>query len=111
MIEPEYEAFAACWNEGRFFEAHEVLEGLWMRTRDPGQQGLIQLAAALHHVRRGNVRGARTMIGRALARLGAARAPGPIDIPAMMRYANVVGEALNRGDATGAVEARPRIVL
>ena len=62
-------AFARYWNEERFFEAHETLEPRWMRERDPGLQGLIQLAAALHHLQRGNLRGARTMLGRALPRL------------------------------------------
>ena len=51
-----------------------------MRTRDPVQQGLIQLAVALHHIGRGNVKGAKTMIERALPRLRAGTAAGPIDV-------------------------------
>jgi predicted metal-dependent hydrolase len=50
------------FEERRWFEAHEVLESLW-RPLPKGAdrhfvQGLIQLAVALEHWRRGNPRGA-----------------------------------------------------
>jgi predicted metal-dependent hydrolase len=107
--EREFEAFVRCWNEGRFFEAHEALESLWMRTRDRGQQGLIQLAVALHHVRRGNPRGARTMIGRALPRLlDPSAARSPVDLAAAAEYATRLGDAIDAGDADKAADARPR---
>ena len=53
----------ALFSDGRWFEAHEVLEAAW-RPLAPGPdrhflQGLIQLAVALEHWRRGNPRGAR----------------------------------------------------
>ncbi len=45
----------------RWFEAHEVLEGAWRPTPAGPErsllQGLIQLAVALEHWRRGNPRG------------------------------------------------------
>ena len=108
--EPEFAAFSRCWNEGRFFEAHEVLEGLWMRTRDRGQQGLIQLAAALYHAQRGNVKGARTMIDRALPRLRDARAvSGPIDLDAMRAFAERFRDALDSTTADSLLESRPRL--
>ena len=112
MIEPEFEAFADCWNSGRFFEAHEVLEGLWMRTRDPGQQGLIQLAAALYHVERGNLRGARTMLDRALRRLRAPSAqPAPFPVQPMIEFAYRAREELDETNGTAVVGARPRVRL
>lgn len=112
MIEPEYAAFAECWNSERFFEAHEVLEGLWVRSRDPGQQGLIQLAAALYHVQRGNMKGARTMIDRAIPRLrhfGAA--PGPFDLATMVAYAQRLRAAIEADDVQPAVSARPALTI
>jgi len=110
VIEPEFPAFAQCWNDGNFFLAHEVLEGLWIRTRDRGQQGLIQLAVALYHVERGNERGARRMIERALPRLRDPQAvAGPIDLDALALYAEQVRDALDAGTATEAVAARPRL--
>ena len=112
MIEPEYPAFARCWNAGEFFRAHEVLEGLWVRTRDRGQQGLIQMAAALYHVQRGNLKGAKTMIERALPRLLGPAADGPIDRGAIARYADRLREALGSGDAekiAAAIRERPML--
>lgn len=53
------------YNEGAYFEAHEVLEDLWRVTEGPDRrfyQGLIQLAVVLHHLRRGNPVGARNVL-------------------------------------------------
>lgn len=110
--EPEIPAFARCWNGGDFFLAHEVLEGLWIRRRDDGLRGLIQLAVALHHIRKGNLRGARTMIERARGRLNnPGNAPSRIDLRVMDAYAARVGAALDGGDPQAAVDARPVIAL
>jgi predicted metal-dependent hydrolase len=52
-----YLAFFEEFNAGRFFEAHEVLEGLWLQVRGAPEarfyQALIQLAAAFVHRHRG----------------------------------------------------------
>ena len=110
MIEPEIPAFADLWNEGKFFEAHEVLEGLWMRRRDKGLQGLIQIAAALYHVQRGNLRGARTMIDRATPRLlNPGNAPCAIDQRAMAEYAARVRAALDLPELEALIAARPHL--
>lgn len=51
-----YLGFFACFNQGLFFEAHEVLEELWLgergRPRDLFYKGLIQLAGAFVHVQK-----------------------------------------------------------
>jgi predicted metal-dependent hydrolase len=50
------------FNAGAYFEAHEALEGAWLRARGPDREflkGLIHAAVALHHYRRGNGHGAR----------------------------------------------------
>lgn len=65
------------FNAGEWFEAHEVWETLWHTLageRRAFVQGLIQCAVVLEHVRRGNPRGALTMLERARARLEAAPA-------------------------------------
>jgi uncharacterized protein len=109
-VEPEIPAFAQRWNAGDFFMAHEVLEGLWMRRRDDGLRGLIQLAVALHHIEHGNLRGARTMIERARKRLANPdNAPCVIDLKVMDEYAARVGAALDGADPRAAVAARPRL--
>ena len=68
---------AALWNEGLFFEVHEVLEAVWQResgSRRQALQGLIQIAVAWHHLAHGNFRGARTLLREGRARLAAAPA-------------------------------------
>src|SRR5262249_12390638 len=65
---------AALWNEGLFFEVHEVLEAVWQREsgdRRQALQGVIQIAVAWHHLAHGNPRGARTLLREGRARLAA----------------------------------------
>jgi predicted metal-dependent hydrolase len=60
------------FNEERFWEAHESWEGVWLENRGEERrflQGLIQLAAAYHHVQRGTNRGAIRLFAAALEKL------------------------------------------
>jgi uncharacterized protein len=60
------------FNAGKFFEAHEVWEELWLEETLPEKtflQGLIQVAAAFHHHLRGNSRGRRSLLAAGLAKL------------------------------------------
>jgi predicted metal-dependent hydrolase len=54
--DPHYLAFFGCFNRQLFFEAHEVLEILWLgkRGHPDGRfyQGLIQLAGAFVHLQK-----------------------------------------------------------
>ncbi|MFP5211171.1 MAG: DUF309 domain-containing protein [Acidobacteriota bacterium] len=62
----------ACYRGGEFFLAHEHWESVWLGLQEPEKsflQGLIQLAAAFHHLRRGNAAGATSLLRRALRRL------------------------------------------
>ena len=62
----------AFFNEGHFWDAHEQWEELWKDAAGPPRQflqGLIQLAAALHHLQRGTLPGAVRLIGEASRRL------------------------------------------
>ena len=55
------------FNEGRYFEAHEVLEDAWRADRAATRhlyQGLLQVGVGLHHARRGNRRGALRLLDR-----------------------------------------------
>ncbi len=64
------------FNHGRYFESHEVWEGLWKEESGPRRrfyQGLIQAAVALHHLGRGNRRGATSLMARARQNLDAYR--------------------------------------
>ena len=60
------------FNEHRFWEAHEAWEELWLASAGEEKQflqGLIQLAAAYHHVQRGTLRGGVRLFDAALRKL------------------------------------------
>jgi uncharacterized protein len=60
------------FNAGRFFEAHEEWERLWLSSKEPAKsflQGMIQIAAAFHHYDRGNLRGAKSLLASGFARI------------------------------------------
>jgi predicted metal-dependent hydrolase len=52
---PFYRAFFQCWNEQRYYEAHDVLEQLWLKTGSDDAnffKGLIQAAGAFVHLQK-----------------------------------------------------------
>ena len=52
---PFYRAFFRCWNERRYYEAHDVLEQLWLKTNSHDAnyfKGLIQAAGAFVHLQK-----------------------------------------------------------
>ena len=52
---PFYRAFFHFWNEQRYYEAHDVLEQLWLKTKSPDGdyfKGLIQAAGAFVHLQK-----------------------------------------------------------
>ncbi|MGE5208343.1 MAG: DUF309 domain-containing protein [Alphaproteobacteria bacterium] len=52
---PYYRAFFRCWNEQRYYEAHDVLEQLWLKTKARDAdffKGLIQAAGAFVHLQK-----------------------------------------------------------
>ena len=66
------DAFLSLYADGRYWDAHEALEGIWHRSTAPDMvvlHGLIQWAVAMEHVRRGNPRGARRLLAKSWAKL------------------------------------------
>jgi len=55
-FDPHYLGFFECFNRQLFFEAHEVLEEIWLPQRGKGKdyfyKGLIQLAGAFVHIQK-----------------------------------------------------------
>ncbi len=52
---PFYRAFFRCWNEQRYYEAHDVLEQLWLKSKSRDAdyfKGLIQAAGAFVHLQK-----------------------------------------------------------
>jgi hypothetical protein len=66
-IPPDLVRFARLWEEGDFWHCHEVLETPWRRNGSGFYKGLILLASAWVHHERGNVRGVRAQLRKALA--------------------------------------------
>jgi hypothetical protein len=77
--DPRYRDGVARFNRGDYFDAHEVWEDVWRESASDDArrflQALIQIAAAYHHLQRGerlhrgSLRGASRLFHKALARL------------------------------------------
>jgi uncharacterized protein len=53
--DPRYLGFFECFNRGDYYEAHDVLEDLWLRTTGPDREfykALIQIAGVFVHLRK-----------------------------------------------------------
>jgi hypothetical protein len=100
------------FNSGRFFEAHEAWEDIWLRSPEPEKtflQGVIQIAAAFHHHSRKNLRGTRTLLEAGLGRLEAfPNTYRGIDLAALRAEARKWTAALAFGRIT-ASDIRPQI--
>ena len=61
-----YLAFFECFNSGKYFEAHERLEGLWLGAREGANglyyKGLIQIAGAFVHLQKDRLRSASALL-------------------------------------------------
>jgi hypothetical protein len=96
------------FNSHDFWHAHESWEELWLSSSGQEKQflqGLIQLAAAYHHVKRGTLRGAGRLFEAALAKL----APFPDGYLDVDRSAAVTASIVHRagvmsGDAIEACD-------
>lgn len=55
-LDPHYAGWFACFNRGEYYEAHDVLEALWLMDRrgldGDFYKGLIQLAGAFVHLQK-----------------------------------------------------------
>jgi hypothetical protein len=67
-----FERGLAHFNAHEFFEAHEVWEEIWLLEVEPEKtflQGIIQIAAAFHHYRRGNSDGAESLLAAGIVKI------------------------------------------
>ncbi len=70
--EEKFERGLRHFNARDFFEAHEVWEEIWLAEAEPEKtflQGIIQIAAAFHHYRRGNSDGAETLLAAGIVKI------------------------------------------
>ncbi|WP_187686162.1 DUF309 domain-containing protein [Nocardia wallacei] len=100
-------------DDGLAFNAHEVLEGAWKNGPFAERmlwQGLAQYAVGLTHIQRGNPKGARTLLERAVGRLSAyGPTPYGIDSPGLIDHAESLLADLAAGRAVGEDRLRPRL--
>jgi len=69
VLDPRYTGFFTCFNTQRYYEAHDVLEDLWLKQRDEHYfffKGLIQLAGAFVHLQKQAARPEHPKDGRRL---------------------------------------------
>jgi predicted metal-dependent hydrolase len=70
-LEAHYLGYFDCFNRQRFYEAHEVLEHLWLKDRQGADgdfyKGLIQLAGAFVHLQKNRLRPSAALFKLALA--------------------------------------------
>jgi predicted metal-dependent hydrolase len=70
--EDKFERGLRHFNAREFFEAHEVWEEVWLVEAEPEKtflQGIIQIAAAFHHYRRGNTNGAESLLAAGIVKI------------------------------------------
>jgi predicted metal-dependent hydrolase len=71
--DPHYLGYFDCFNRQLFFEAHDVLEELWLQDKHGSHgafyKGLIQLAGAFVHLQKSRLRPAAALFKLALANL------------------------------------------
>ena len=68
-LDPRYEGFFECFNAQQYYEAHDVLEDLWLRGSEENHyffKGLIQVAGAYVHMQKQFLRPDHAKDGRRL---------------------------------------------
>ena len=83
-LDPRLEPGRAAFNRGAFFEAHELWEDVWRDLAGDQRnlvQGLIQIAAGLHHLQHGRQRPAARVLARAVQKLSLAGVTPASDRP------------------------------
>ncbi len=105
-------------DDGLAFNAHEVLEAAWKNGPFAERmlwQALAQLAVGVTHIQRGNAKGARTLLTRAITRLtefhpaGDADVPYGIDRTGLIAHAQALLDALDAGTPISPTELTPRL--
>lgn len=98
-----YLGYFACFNRGLFYEAHDVLEELWLSKRrepiDGFYKGLIQFAGAFVHLQKNRLRPAVALFRLSQSYL---RPYGPeyerLDVAGVLRLADEWAAAIERED-------------
>lgn len=97
------------FDEGQYFEAHEVWEEIWhleSGARSAFMQGVIQVAAALHHATNGNYKGTHKLLASALDYLEKGRTDSdPVDMEKLIAHVLDFENAVQHNEAS--TESKP----
>ncbi|MFI6043321.1 DUF309 domain-containing protein [Nocardia sp. NPDC051321] len=105
-------------DDGLAFNAHEVLEAAWKNGPFAERmlwQALAQLAVGVTHIQRGNPKGARTLLTRAITRLteyqpeDGAQPPYGIDRAGLIAHSQALLDALAAQAPISPTELTPRL--
>ncbi|MFQ3167859.1 MAG: putative metal-dependent hydrolase [Limisphaerales bacterium] len=117
--DPHFVGYIRCFNEQKFYEAHDVLEALWLQDRHGPDgdffKGLIQFAGAFVHLQKQRPRPASKLFRLCATYL--ANYPSPhlaLDVANVLRLAKRWGEAaqtLGREGDLLAKQAPPKLRL
>lgn len=115
--DPRFVDGVALYEASRYWHAHESWEGLWRAAGDDAHrrllQGLIQVAAALHHLTaRGDAGACLRVLSRARAKLdGLPEVVGGVDVRALREgVERCAGEVARGGCGPGAPPVREAVV-
>jgi predicted metal-dependent hydrolase len=100
-LDAHYLGYFSCFNQQLFYEAHDVLEELWLAQRkqpnDLFYKGLIQLAGAFVHLQKERLQPARALFGLAKNNISLYPAEHEhLDVTAVLR---LIEDWLSRLDA------------
>jgi predicted metal-dependent hydrolase len=102
--DPHYLSYFECFNRQRFFEAHEVLETLWLPQRGGPNgafyKGLIQLAGAFVHLQKNRLGPAAALFE--LARTNLLKYPATHEGLAVKAVLAIIEESLRQLKSAGA---------
>jgi hypothetical protein len=100
--------------EGRPFHAHEVFEAAWKAAPEPERElwrGLAQIAVGLTHARRGNARGAVTLLRRGAERVRGYPLQYGADPAFVAASADEIASQIERDGLAAVPEADLRLAL
>ena len=95
------------FNEGFYFDAHEIMELRWVIDKSKFRnlyRGLIQLSAAFYHLDRGNTRGAIKLLKMAEENLAPYKNDGySFDLPELLNEIQKLRAQISNSTANGSV--------
>lgn len=118
-LDPHYLGYFDCFNKGLYYEAHDVLEELWLGCRrgpdDAFYKGLIQLAGAFVHLQKQRSGPARALFRLARTNLSTyPRHHHRLDIQRALRLIDCWHDRSVAAEAGGtplAIDPAPRLDL